>query len=221
MQHSLRTAHSSFPKFFRAPTVLRSCPRLIVKIQRTVNVVRDIDGLEIVIPRQFEVSGRTVVDLDGPMLPRFRIQATSLTGNSVNALAGNGTFRMILPEGTYRFMTSGFPAGYSVRSMKSGAVDLLTEPLIAVGAAPIPEIVVTSRCIHPNALEEGQRPCRCTSGIVVARRNPSRPGWRIRQFCGERKPGWLVRVPQGSAGRVQVANQSSPADSVNDSDCRR
>jgi hypothetical protein len=89
----------------------------------TVNVVRDIDGLEIVMPRQFEVSGRTVVDLDGPMVPRFSIEATSLSGNSVNAVAGNGSFRMILSEGTYRFMTRGFPAGYSIRSMKSGAVD--------------------------------------------------------------------------------------------------
>jgi len=123
--------------------------------------VRDIDGLEIVIPRQLEVSGRTVVDLDGPMLPRFRIQATSLTGNSVNALAGNGTFRMILPEGTYRFITSGFPAGYSVRSMKSGSVDLLTEPLVAVGAAPIPEVVVTIGVSTPT-------PWKKVSGRVVA-----------------------------------------------------
>ena len=127
----------------------------------TVNVVRDIDGLEIVMPRQIEVSGRTVVDLDGPMVSRFSIQATSLSGNSVNAVAGNGTFRMILPEGTYRFTTRGFPAGYSIRSMNSGSVDLLTEPLNAIGTAPIPEIVVTVGVSTPP-------PWKKVSGRVIA-----------------------------------------------------
>jgi hypothetical protein len=134
----------------------------------SVNVVRDIDGMEIVMPRQFEVSGRTVVDLDGPMVPRFSLQATSLSGNSVNTIAGNGTFRMILPEGTYRFMTSGFPAGYSVRSMKSGSVDLLREPLIAVGTAPIPEVVVTIGVSTPP-------PWRKVSGRVIASPGSSMP----------------------------------------------
>jgi len=138
-----------------------------------VNVVRDIDGLEIVMPRQFEVIGRTAVDLDGPMVPRFRIQATSLSGDAVDALAGNGTFRMILPEGTYRFLTSGIPAGYSVRSMKSGAVDLLTEPLVAVGSAAIPEVVVTIAVSTPP-------PWRKVSGRVIATAGSSLPaGIRI------------------------------------------
>jgi hypothetical protein len=125
-----------------------------------VNVVRDMDGLEIVIPPQFEVRGRAVVDQDGP-LSRFSIQATSLSGNSVRALAVNGTFRMILPEGTYRFTMNGFPVGYSVRSMKSGSVDLLNEPLSAIGTSPIPELIVTVGVSNPP-------PWRRVSGHVIA-----------------------------------------------------
>jgi hypothetical protein len=150
-----------FPKVLPGAYRAQALPAIDRQNPVNVNVVHDIDSLEIVMPRQFEVTGRTVVDLDGPMMPRFRIQATSLSGNSVNAVAGSGTFRMILPEGTYRFMTSGFPAGYSVRSMKSGSADLLTESLIAVGNAPIPEVVVTVGVSTPP-------PWKKVSGRVIA-----------------------------------------------------
>jgi hypothetical protein len=180
-----------FPKVLPGTYRAQVLPAIDRQFPASVNVVRDIDGLEIVIPPQFEVSGRSVVDLDGPMLPRFRIQAMSLSGNSVNALASNGTFRMILPEGTYRFMTSGFPAGYSVRSMKSGAVDLLTEPLVAVGAAPIPEVVVTFGVSTPT-------PWKKVSGRVVAPLGSSLPAG-IRVALDGEFGNFVVNVnPDGS-----------------------
>jgi len=45
--------------------------------------------------------------------------------------------------------------------MKSGAVDLLTEPLVAVGAAPIPEVVVTVGVSAPTTWKK-------VSGRVIA-----------------------------------------------------
>jgi len=124
----------------------------------------------------------------------------------VNALASNGTFRMILPEGTYRFMTSGFPAGYSVRSMKSGAMDLLTEPLVAVGAAPIAEILVTIGVSTPT-------PWKKVSGRVVAPPGSSLPaGIRIAldgefgNFAVNANPDGSYEVPKVLPGgyRLQI-----------------
>jgi hypothetical protein len=157
-----------FPKVLPGTYRAQVLPSIDRQNPVNVNVVRDIEGLEIVVPRQFEVSGRTLVDLDGPMIPRLRIQAASLNGNSVTALAGNGTFRLILPEGTYRFLTSGLPVGYTVRSMKAGSVDLLSEPLIAVGTAPIPEIVVTVGVSSPP-------PWKKVSGRVIGAPGSSFP----------------------------------------------
>ena len=54
----------------------------------------------------------------------------------------NGTFRTQLPAGDYRASPSALPAGYYLKSIVAGSVDLSQTPLEIRAAAPV-DIVVT------------------------------------------------------------------------------
>jgi hypothetical protein len=112
-----------------------------------VNAVDDIVGLVIDIPRQFEITGRVAMEQQVP-IPQFEVRATDRDGKATRVYAGMGTFRIILEAGEYRFSVNGvvsanLPAGYSVKSMRSGSTNLLSTSLKVSDNAPLQEIIVT------------------------------------------------------------------------------
>ena len=112
----------------------------------------DVDGLEIVVPLGTEVAGRvTVVDSNGQRLSTrpnvsvsFRVSDEVFSWTFVRP---DGTFQIPLYDNQYMTTVAGLPAGYSIKSISSGRLDLLKSPLILDGKktpAPI-DIVLEYR----------------------------------------------------------------------------
>jgi hypothetical protein len=82
------------------------------------------------IPASVRIAGRVVVEGGNApaRLNAGRILATAADTNRV-AVAADGTFKTALPEGEYQLSIDGFPPGLSLKSISSGNVDLLAEPL--------------------------------------------------------------------------------------------
>jgi hypothetical protein len=118
-------------------------------LSRTVVVGEaDVTGLEVLLPWTTEVSGRVIVDGGGPV-PTFNV---SFTGGNRQATAyqSNQAFRATLAEGFYGVYISNIPAGFYVKSIGSGTVDLLSEPYRVVKPATPTEIVVTLGVSTPS-----------------------------------------------------------------------
>jgi hypothetical protein len=99
---------------------------------------KDLRDLEITIPASVKISGRVVVDGDGPA-PKFALSLTHVSSSQViqleiNALS-DGTFSVTLPEGAYRLKTDAsdekrIPKAYLLRSLTYGRNDLLKESFV-------------------------------------------------------------------------------------------
>jgi hypothetical protein len=86
---------------------------------------KDVANVEIVVPREREISGRAVVEGSGP-LPNF---ALSLSGSSsiVTVLVKpdpSGEFRIKLPEDERDVTIASLPLGYQLKSLSYGTTDL-------------------------------------------------------------------------------------------------
>lgn len=117
-----------------------------------LNLFKDIANLELVLPLEHEVKGRVLVEQDG-FLPRFTITATG----TQSYVVVNGPFKLTLAEGEQTLRVSGLPAGYTVRSMRAGDVDLLLDKLKSSSTS---EIVVTLGVGNPP-------PWRAVRGRIV------------------------------------------------------
>jgi hypothetical protein len=96
---------------------------------------KDVDGVQIEIPVTKCVPGRVIVAGDGP-IPGVTFTFTGAAGSNIAVITpGPGQFGILLPESERRVsLTSLFPAGYSVKSLTYGSVDLLRNPLKVAGA---------------------------------------------------------------------------------------
>jgi hypothetical protein len=94
------------------------------------------------VPRYAGVSGRVVVN-DGRPVPSGIYIVTRNTGNTSQVMGSQ--FAMTLINGSYELSVGGLPSGYIVKSITSGSVDLLTEPLrIEPEKGPVgPDVLVT------------------------------------------------------------------------------
>ncbi|HVQ64305.1 MAG TPA: hypothetical protein VMT78_07200 [Terriglobia bacterium] len=98
----------------------------------------DVDGLEIVVPLGTEVAGKvTVVDANGQRLSTrpnvsvsFRVSDDVFSWTFVRP---DGTFQIPLDDNQYMTTVAGLPAGYSIKSISSGRLDLMKSPLILDG----------------------------------------------------------------------------------------
>jgi hypothetical protein len=118
-----------------------------------INVgAKDLTGIELNIPRLKEIVGRMVLEGSGPM-PRLVVPMNSIastpdrTATSFMNMAINpqpdGTFRVNMLEGERRAgPVSGLPAGYTVKAMTYGTVDLLSSAM-KVTIADTAELLVT------------------------------------------------------------------------------
>jgi hypothetical protein len=104
----------------------------------------NISDIELVNPKTIEVTGNVVVENGGLRPPLFSVGFSRYQGGPVfgGALPVNGIFKISLPDADYRVGWGALPAGYFIRSIQSGSVDLLLKPLTIMGAA-VPPITVT------------------------------------------------------------------------------
>ena len=105
----------------------------------------DVDGLEIVVPLGTEVAGKvTVVDANGQRLPiRPNVSVNFRVSNDVFSwtfVRSDGTFQIPLGDNEYTTTVDGLPAGYSIKSISSGRLNLLKNRLILDGKKPPAEI---------------------------------------------------------------------------------
>jgi hypothetical protein len=117
---------------------------------------RDLRDVEITIPASVNVSGRVIVDGNGPapkfVLPLIRVSSSQVINIEISAL--DGTFTVTLPEGAYRLKTDAsddnrIPRAYILRSLTYGPVDLLKEPFV-ISDTKHAEIQVGFGTIAPN-----------------------------------------------------------------------
>jgi hypothetical protein len=100
----------------------------------------DVTGVDFVIPRVKEISGRIVLEGQGAM-PQLNIP---LTGNSAQAAGfspgpvqvininpqSDGTFKVTLPEGERQVtLPTELPSGYAIKAFTYGSTDLMRNPL--------------------------------------------------------------------------------------------
>jgi hypothetical protein len=99
---------------------------------------KDIDSVQIAVPREREVTIRAAVDGIAPV-PTFMLNLDAATPGAPAALNSefstlikpepDGSFKARLPEDDRRVRVSGFPLGYTVRSLMYGSIDLLKTPV--------------------------------------------------------------------------------------------
>jgi hypothetical protein len=121
---------------------------------------KDVEGLEIVVPREREITVRTSIEGGGP-IPSFMLMLTptkttevggrNMLGSPVSYLIKpefDGSAKTKLPEDERRMQLSGLPLGYTVKSLKYGSTDLRTSPLKLAGSES--SILEVSLAIDPN-----------------------------------------------------------------------
>jgi TonB family protein len=106
---------------------------------------KEITGLEIVVPLTVNIAGTVNVEGGGP-LPRLTLSFASYKGGVTapfNGTSNQGQFRAQLPEGEYRVSWLALPAGYNLKSITAGSMDLVANPLKVAAGSPPPPLVVT------------------------------------------------------------------------------
>ena len=107
----------------------------VATVTRIVVGDKDLTGIEVPIAARVEVAGRvSVVNPDGqafPIVPADLSIAFQVPngGSAATSMAPDRTFRIVLPEGHYTLLVRNLPGTYTVRSIASGSLDLLKEPL--------------------------------------------------------------------------------------------
>lgn len=104
----------------------------------TTVIVGDVDiaGVEIEVP--YNVAGNVVVENGGP-LPNLSLSLASTKPGAEPqnmTLSPAGAFSSQLTPGDYRFAVSGIPAGYSLKAVTAGTLDLIANPLKVVAGTP-------------------------------------------------------------------------------------
>ena len=103
---------------------------------------KDVLGLELGVPFAVQIPGRIVLE-DGAAAPEWNLQARRATSYARPLVASDGSFLLRLSEGSYQVVLADLPAGYTVRSMTYGAVDLMQSSLEAAPGKPLSEIRIT------------------------------------------------------------------------------
>jgi hypothetical protein len=91
-----------------------------------------------------EVTGIVLVDGGGGRL-RFLLSFSAFRGGvpaSPATMLPDGTFRVVLREGEYQLAWSNLPAGYQLKSITAGSLDLLKNSLKITGETSLPPIVL-------------------------------------------------------------------------------
>jgi len=104
-------------------------------ISTSVNVRNSDVNVTINYPRRFSVAAQVLVEgdtVDSPYIPPIALEARSATGAVVGS-SGTSTspspMVLTISDGDHRISVRSLPAGYVLKSMRYGTVDLLQAPL--------------------------------------------------------------------------------------------
>jgi len=117
-----------------------------------------------------KVSGRvTVVDENGTAQPIPSGLLIRLTGTfpSLTSVAADGVFMTTANPGDHRIAFSGVPAGYSIRSLTSGTLNLTNTDLHLETSSPTPQEVRITLELNRRDAAEGRS--RITNGSISGR----------------------------------------------------
>jgi hypothetical protein len=153
-----------FPKVLPGTYTLQPQPFSGILTPVTINVNRDIDDLKIVLPRQFEITGRITVE-DGAPTPYLGVTATGKDGVAFASTEPGGRFKFVLNEGEHRIAIQTLPPGYVLKSIMQGATNLQIEPLRASGTN-VAEMVVTLAPSSPNLWKKISGKVAAPPGLV-------------------------------------------------------
>ena len=112
---------------------------------------KDVTDIEAVVVTTVVVSGSLYVEGDG-VRPRLFLSFTPFKGGVTvpsATILPNGAMRATLPEGDYRLGWSGLPAGYELKSITSGSVDLVANTLKVSADQTLQPILVTLSVASP------------------------------------------------------------------------
>jgi hypothetical protein len=117
----------------------------------------DIRNLNLSLPRQYPISGRVEI-LDGGPIPRLGLTfstqggpgALGTTMNAIFSPQPDGTFRFTLPEGERLVRVSQLPAGFALKSLTYGTIDLQQTPIKVDTAQTTAELRVTLEKTQPT-----------------------------------------------------------------------
>jgi TonB family protein len=112
---------------------------------------KDVTDIEAVVVSTVIVSGTLLIEGDG-VRPRLSLSFTPFKGGVTApgaSILPNGTLRATLPEGDYRVGWTSLPAGYELKSITAGSVDLIANPLKVTAAQSVPPLLVTLAVASP------------------------------------------------------------------------
>ncbi len=99
----------------------------------------DVSNLTINYPRLFSIGGHILVEGDSanpPFIPAITLEARSATGAVVTSSPSSNTpspFVLTVSDGEHKISVRNVPAGYTLKSMQYGNIDLQKSPLIVDG----------------------------------------------------------------------------------------
>jgi TonB family protein len=172
---------------------------------------QDVKGLEIVVIPTVTVTGNVVVEGNGTR-PRVQLQLSPFRGGGQSggfATQPDGTLRATFSEGDYRVSWSPLPAGYEIKSITSGGVDLLTNSLkVAADTPPSPLRVLLSVDGNPWVKVSG----RVTN--LGSNRTLVLTGPNVDQIQLQVNPDGTFEIGQALPGTYQVRLNSATLPSL-------
>ena len=111
----------------------------------------DVEGVEIIISGEFEVTGRVIVEGDAPT-PGFVLDLVTPSRSRMSVTVEperDGSFRIMIPADERNVRVGGLPLGYEVVSLTYGEVDLMEEPLMVTAANAVRELGLSLN-VDPN-----------------------------------------------------------------------
>ena len=203
IQQAMTAADGSF----QFPRVLPGTYQLSSAAGRTsqpLSVVvgdQNVTGLEIVVVPTVNVTGNVVIEGNG-LRPRLQLQLSPFKGTGQSAglsTQPDGSLRAMLPEGEYRVSWSNLPAGYEIKSVTSGNVDLLTSSLkVSADAPPEPLRVLLTVDGTPWVKVSGRVTNLGSTRTLIL----TGPG--VDQLQLNLNPDGTFEIPQALPGQYQV-----------------
>lgn len=139
-----------FPSVPPGPYLLKVLPAAPGVPSPHVDVAnQDVRGLEIPVPRQFDVRGRLLAQGRNPG-PNVIVEATQGNFTTSTSVLPDGTFKLRLTEGENRISLARLPTELSVKSITYGDTDITQTP-IKVSRTTVPEEIVVN--LEAAALE--------------------------------------------------------------------
>jgi hypothetical protein len=214
-----------FPRVFPGEYTLRlagaapdniSAPELAVTIGDS-----DVEGVVIEAPRLKKVHGRMTVEGRGPA-PRFTLSLKSEAQSGAPKYGHfeinpgrDGTFNVVLPEGSWEVAEQSLRVGYILQSLMYGEHDLMRGPLNLAMDDPAAELRISVKAPEDSGVTIAGRVVGASSGaegrpVAVTLRSPSFTEDLSAAVSGDGTFVFPVVYPARYLAIVRVSGKSAP-----------